>query len=176
MRPGSVCEWRNPDESKRAGKSDFYHWLWFWDCDDLPVGSFRQKLFLLEAVVGRFRVRRASTGCRDGCPYATELARRIAGHKAEQFTPELLWHKARGDPLTQWFGADAVVGRLVGHRVGFKRSDSLSLFLVFVEATRAGFSLRVGGGLRGLGGGCLRRICSRRILLRLRLFVPAVLR
>jgi hypothetical protein len=49
--------------------SSFYHRLWFWDGDDLPVGSFCQKLFLLRAEVARFRATLASVGQGDSCAY-----------------------------------------------------------------------------------------------------------
>ena len=35
----------------------FYHRLWFWEGEHLPIASFCQKLFLLEAGFGRFSAR-----------------------------------------------------------------------------------------------------------------------
>ena len=45
-----------------------YHLLWFWAGDDLPVGSFCQKLFLLGARDGRFSATLMSRRHDDGCP------------------------------------------------------------------------------------------------------------
>jgi len=64
-------KWRDFGSSKRAEMSDFYHMLWFWNGDDLPVGLFYQKLFLLEAGVARLLGGLASVGQGDSCAYPT---------------------------------------------------------------------------------------------------------
>ena len=60
--PLVVWEVRKSGSWIGLGKADLYHMLWFWGRSDLPVGSFCQKLFLLDAVVGRFWVGLASVG------------------------------------------------------------------------------------------------------------------
>jgi hypothetical protein len=65
--------------------------------------------------------------------------------KAEQFTPELKWlWQARGDPLTQWFRAASVVGRM--HR----RTLPLIFWLPFTRGKRLGVRLLRGRFHRGV--------------------------
>jgi hypothetical protein len=71
---GRSASWRAKEgcdfgSSKRAEMSFFYHLLWFWDGDDLPVGLFCQKFFLLDAGVVRFLGRSAGVGRDDNCAH-----------------------------------------------------------------------------------------------------------
>ena len=56
------------DLLKRAKMGIFYHRLWFWEGEHLPIASFCQKMFLLEAGVERFSARVAGLGYRESCP------------------------------------------------------------------------------------------------------------
>jgi len=52
--PLVVWEVRKSGSWIGLGKAELYHMLWFWGRSDLPVGSFCQKLFLLDAGVAPF--------------------------------------------------------------------------------------------------------------------------